>query len=111
MTIAFAQSKGEAGSFSDINHFGVNSQEILNKVEIYPNPSVEFLIVEIKNSKLYSVQFEMRSIIGNKLNVIPENIGADKFRFNVKQFPPGYYFIVVKDDDSQFKEAHRFLKK
>jgi hypothetical protein len=84
---------------------------ILNKVEIYPNPSVKYLIVEIKNSELYNVEFEMRSIIGNKLNVMAENIGADKYRFNVKRFAPGYYFIVIKDDNTQFKQAHKFLKK
>jgi hypothetical protein len=84
---------------------------ILNKVEIYPNPSVKYLIVEIKNSELYNVEFEMRSIIGNKLDVMAENIGDDKYRFNVKQFAPGYYFIVIKDDNTQFKQAHKFLKK
>ena len=109
--VAYAQDNSKAISFSDSDPFGNNSLEMINKVEIYPNPSVEFLIVEIKNSELYDVEFEMRSIIGNKIIVVAENIGSDKFRFNVKQFPPGYYFIVVKDDNSQFKQAHKFLKK
>lgn len=85
--------------------------EIKNQIEIYPNPSVNFLIIEIKNSALERVEFEMRSIIGNKVNVVPEEIGRDKFRINVKDFSTGYYFLVVKDEFTRFKEAHKFLKK
>lgn len=91
--------------------FDNSSLEIKNKVEIYPNPSVNFLIIEIKNSDLDRVEFEMRSIIGNKVTIVPEEIGRDKFRINVKDFSTGYYFLVVKDDFTRFKEAHKFLKK
>ncbi|MFY0652366.1 MAG: T9SS type A sorting domain-containing protein [Cyclobacteriaceae bacterium] len=91
--------------------FPSTSLEIENSVEIYPNPSVNFLIVEIKNSKLERVEFEMRSIIGNRVNVVPEEIGRDKYRINVKDFSTGYYFLVIKDEFTRFKEAHKFLKK
>lgn len=111
MISVYAQDRGGTGLLSDLTQFEINSLEVINKIETYPNPSVEFLIVEIKNSQLNNVEFELRSIIGNKLNVIPENIGFNKFRFNVKQIPPGYYFIVVKDDNSQFRKAHKILKK
>jgi hypothetical protein len=85
--------------------------EIKNQIEIYPNPSVNFLVIEIKNSELERVEFEMRSIIGNKVNIIPEEIGSNKYRINVKHFSTGYYFLVVKDEFTRFKEAHKFLKK
>ncbi len=85
--------------------------EVKNQVEIYPNPSVNFLIIEIKNSELERVEFEMRSIIGNKVKIVPEEIGRDKFRINVKDFSTGYYFIIVKDEFTRFKEAYKFLKK
>ena len=85
--------------------------ELTNEIEIYPNPSVNFLVVEIKNSDLDRVEFEMRSIIGNKVRITPEEIGRDKYRFNVEDFATGYYFLVVKDDFTRFKEAHKFLKK
>lgn len=85
--------------------------EIKNQIDIYPNPSVNFLVIEIKNSELERVEFEMRSIIGNKVNIIPEEIGRNKYRINVKHFSTGYYFLVVKDEFTRFKEAHKFLKK
>jgi hypothetical protein len=85
--------------------------EIKNQLDIYPNPSVNFLVIEIKNSELERVEFEMRSIIGNKVNIVPEEIGINKYRINVKDFSTGYYFLVVKDEFTRFKEAHKFLKK
>lgn len=85
--------------------------EVKNQVEIYPNPSVNFLIIEIKNSELERVEFEMRSIIGNKVKIVPEEIGRDKFRINVKDFSTGYYFVIVKDEFTRFKEGYKFLKK
>ena len=85
--------------------------EIKNQIEIYPNPSVNFLVIEIKNSELERVEFEMRSIIGNKVHIVPEEIGRNKYRINVKDFSTGYYFLVVKDEFTRFKEAHKFLKK
>jgi hypothetical protein len=85
--------------------------EIKNQIDIYPNPSVNFLVIEIKNSELERVEFEMRSIIGNKVNIVPEEIGINKYRINVKDFSTGYYFLVVKDEFTRFKEAHKFLKK
>lgn len=112
IAIAYAQNNDNNELFNaDENAFNSEHLDIINEVEIYPNPSVKYIVVEIKNSELYDVEFELRSIIGNKLNVIPENIGQDKYRFNVKSFAPGYYFVVVKDDNTQFKQAHKFLKK
>lgn len=91
--------------------FENSALEIKNQIDIYPNPSVNFLVIEIKNSELERVEFEMRSIIGNKVNIFPEEIGLNKYRINVKDFSTGYYFLVIKDEFTRFKEAHKFLKK
>ena len=91
--------------------FENSALEIKNQIDIYQNPSVNFLVIEIKNSELERVEFEMRSIIGNKVNIFPEEIGLNKYRINVKDFSTGYYFLVIKDEFTRFKEAHKFLKK
>ena len=91
--------------------FDVASLETTNQIEIYPNPSIEFIIVEIKNSEMQRTEFEMHSIIGNEIDFYTEEIGQDKYKINVKGFSAGYYFLVIKDDVSQFKEAYKFLKK
>lgn len=85
--------------------------KIFNQIEIYPNPSVDFIIVDIDQSKLEDARFELHSIIGNTVKIEAEEISEDKFRINVKNLNSGYYFVIIKDDFSQFKEAHKFLKK
>ena len=81
-----------------------------NEIELYPNPTLDFLIVEIKNSEMKNVEFEIRSLLGNEMIVNPEQVGFDRYRFQVKDFNTGYYFIIVKDEETRFKKAFRFLK-
>ncbi len=87
------------------------SIDIKNQIEVYPNPAVEFLIVEIQNSDLVDTEFEMHSLIGNQVTIDPEEIGYNLYRIPVKNFAAGYYFLVVKDEISRYKKAFKFLKK
>ena len=79
------------------------------KINIYPNPAVEFIVVEVDRS-LEKVEFELNSMIGNKIIIEPEEIGIGKYRIPVKEFATGYYFLIVKDEDARFKKAYKFLK-
>ncbi len=88
-----------------------SSINISNKIEVYPNPAVEYLVIEIQNSELVDTEFEMHSIIGNEIKIEPEEIGQDVFRIPVKNFSTGYYFLVVKDEITRYKKAFKFLKK
>lgn len=92
------------GSFSN------KALDLNNNIEIYPNPAAEYLIVEIGNSTLNNAEFEMHSIIGNKIQIRPIDLGDGRYRIPVKDFATGYYFLVVKDEVTRFKKAYRFLK-
>lgn len=92
------------------SNFSNKAMDLDNKIQIYPNPAVEFLIVEIDNDDLTDAKFEMHSIIGNKIQIKPINLGDGRFRIPVKDLSTGYYFLVIKDDATRFKKAYRFLK-
>ena len=79
------------------------------KISIYPNPAVEYLIIELDNT-LKNTKFELNSMIGNKIYIEPEDLGYGKFRIQLKDFSTGYYFLIVKDEDSRFRKAYKFLK-
>lgn len=85
--------------------------DVTNKIELYPNPAVDYLVVRISNSTLTNTQFELRSIIGNEIAIKPEEMGNGRYRIPVKDFASGYYFVVVKDENARFKEAFKFLKR
>lgn len=101
---AFAQGSGEIG-------FKTNSLSEINKVEIFPNPSVDFLNIEISNSKLKKPVLELYSIIGNVVKVELEEVEENKFRINVQSIPSGYYLLSIRDKESHFKETYKFLKR
>ncbi len=81
-----------------------------NVIDIYPNPVVRFLIVNVKNSTLENTEFEIHSIIGNRMTIKVQDLGQSKFRIPVEHFATGYYFLVVKDEETRFKRAYKFLK-
>ncbi|WP_422361749.1 T9SS type A sorting domain-containing protein [Reichenbachiella sp.] len=111
-TSAWAQDSTSATTFTaESIIFENESLDFSNQIEVYPNPSIDYIVVNIRNSTLRETSFELHSIIGNTVKVDAENVGSDKYRINIKNFNPGYYFVVVKDDFSQFKEAYKFLKK
>lgn len=111
-TSAWAQDSTSTTTFTaESIVFENESLDFSNQIEVYPNPSIDYIVVNIRNSTLRETSFELHSIIGNTVKVDAENVGSDKYRINIKNFNPGYYFVVVKDDFSQFKEAYKFLKK
>lgn len=85
--------------------------EAENQVEIYPNPATTNLFIEIKNSTLEQVEFEMHSIIGNKVEVDPEEVSDSKYRIPINELSTGYYFVVIKDSPTRFNKAFKFLKR
>ncbi len=105
----FAQTNTGETVNPEIN-FSNQSLKTENKIEVYPNPAVEYIIVELSNSTLEKVEFEMHSIIGNSVIISSETLGNGKYRIPVKDLASGYYFLVVKDEISRFKKAYKFLK-
>jgi len=84
--------------------------ELKNVVEFFPNPAINYLNVEIKNSDLVKVEFEIYDIIGNRIKVDPERITKYKFKIPVSELHVGYYMLIVKDPYSRYKAVYRFGK-
>ncbi len=80
-----------------------------SKISIYPNPAVEYIVVELDQS-LQGATVELSSMLGNKIFIEPEELGIGKYRIFLKDFATGYYFLIVKDENTRFKKAYKFLK-
>lgn len=87
--------------------FSQNGDDV--QISIYPNPAVDFIMVQL-DGDLTNPEFELTSMIGNKLQINPEEMGMSKHKISVKNLATGYYFLVVKDDEKRFKKAYKFLK-
>ncbi|MEQ8905757.1 T9SS type A sorting domain-containing protein [Ekhidna sp.] len=79
------------------------------QISIYPNPAVESIIVQI-DGDFNNAEFELNSMIGNKVQIKPEEVGIGKYKINVKDLATGYYFLIIKDEEKRFKKAYKFLK-
>lgn len=100
LALAFSFSAAAQGSYQDGKDVDIS---------IYPNPAVEFIMVQV-SGELKNAEFELNSMIGNKLFIKPQDAGYGKYKIPVKELATGYYFLIVKDEGARFRKAFKFLK-
>jgi hypothetical protein len=108
----WAQQSSAAGSPTREFAFPEGSLlEARNEVRLFPNPATEYLVVEIRDPKLDQVSFELNNIIGSLYDLRAERLADNRYKIYVKDLPPGYYFLTIRDQDTPYKRAYRFVKK
>lgn len=95
---------------SELTKLKKESLQVELDVDLYPNPTEEFLNVTLNNSDLENVEFEMYNIIGNKLNFEFDRTRLNSYKINVKELHAGYYLLLVKDPNQRFNKAFKFRK-
>ncbi|MBL7857784.1 MAG: T9SS type A sorting domain-containing protein [Cyclobacteriaceae bacterium] len=80
-------------------------------VKIFPNPAVEFVHVRIETVDALKMRITLHNIIGNELSIETEVVDAHEVRVRVKDLASGYYLLAVKDEESKFRGAYKFLKR
>ncbi|EMR01620.1 T9SS type A sorting domain-containing protein [Cesiribacter andamanensis] len=103
-----ASAIGQSGEFT---FYGDKVIDPRSDVRLFPNPAVEYLIIEISSEGLTNISFELNNIIGNAFAIRSESLGGNRYKVWVKDLRPGYYFITLKDESSTYKRTYRFLKK
>ena len=101
-----AQTRGELDRFD-----ASTMEESPNVVKLFPNPSVDYIQVEIKNSTLQNPKLTLYNIIGNPIDIEIEQKEGDLFEIQVKDLAPGYYLIAIKDEQTFFGETYKFVKR
>lgn len=102
---------GAMAQSGELDRFSSSAMEELNKVKIYPNPTDDYLHVEIGNSSLKHPSLVLYNIIGNQVEVPVEKMKDNLYQIQVKNLPPGYYLVAIKDDETFFGETYKFIKK
>lgn len=80
------------------------------KVQLYPNPTVNYLNINLNTDKLKDVAFELYSLIGSKLDITIEKKADNHYKIPVDRLGAGYYLLIVKDRNQHFKKAYKFQK-
>lgn len=87
---------------------------------IYPNPAKDYIVVRpgLINpnwSQDADLKFEIRNILGSAMPVEIERSDKDEYRFNIADYPNGYYLLMISCTSCEKKghvsrNAFKFLK-
>jgi len=99
------------GSDTEMLDFSKKSLNVKNRIELYPNPTTDYLTVTIDQFNLKQVEFKLYNIIGNNLTVEVDELSRGKYKLNVKDCNPGYYLLVIRDPVMRYSKAYKFQKK
>lgn len=97
----------QSGGLSSANSNG--NEKV--KVEVFPNPTSDFLNIDLSHLNLKKPKIEIRSLIGKKMRINLEKNGLKKYKIDVEAFSTGYYLVLVMDDQTKFQQTVRFSKK
>jgi len=111
-SIGFSQESnkgtGYVGENNDLTQRTLDLEQI---VEIYPNPAIDFLNINIKSEDLVQIEFEVYDIIGNAIKVSPEKLSTNKYRVPVSDLHSGYYMLIIRDPYSRYRRIFKFGKR
>lgn len=84
-------------SATSTNVSTINPDEIINDVQIFPNPVNDEFSVQFTSHRPESVQLRIKDLLGRTLyeQDIDIQTGQNKFDLNVKQYPIGTYFLEM----------------
>lgn len=98
----------EFGPFEIENLLAVEDIESLNEIKLFPNPAVEFLIVELNFSRFTKVNLSIMNSFGQQL--FAETIEASHIEkiLQLNDYPSGVYFIEIQVGNESI--IRRFIK-
>ena len=114
-TFSYAEAQTQQGNRNDGKMMGYpgfqgDRVEPKMKIDVFPNPAIDNIFVRIDTPGDPKLQFELYNIIGATLHVETEEIERNYYKIGVKEFPAGYYLLMVKDPDQHFNQAFKIHK-
>jgi Secretion system C-terminal sorting domain len=90
-----------------------NKELALNpKFRIYPNPARDNIYIQDLNEEQYEYEISILNEIGQKQDIILEGVSymqRKKF-IDVSQLPPGFYFLILSDNEKIFLTEKIIIK-
>lgn len=108
----FAQTVSESNANTKTNaEVKLNIEDNAHPIEIFPNPTSDYVHINLKEAGLRDVSFELYDIIGNKVDVEAQEMKEDIYRIPVEKLHMGYYVLIITDSYSRYKKAFKFSKR
>ena len=84
---------------------------IFKSVEVFPNPTSDFVHIRIEQLPVEKIKLTLHNIIGNEMPTEVEVIDEHELRVKVKDLAAGYYLLALKDEETKFRGTYKFLKR
>lgn len=107
----YAQKVSESPRSSNSSEVKLRIVDDHQIVEIFPNPAEDYLNINLKDTDLQNVSFQLYDIIGNEVKVQTQQIAKDSYRIPVEKLHMGYYVLIISDPYSRYKKAFKFSKR
>ncbi len=112
LTMVLTGTTIQAQTQGELDRFNTSTMtESSNVVKLFPNPTDDYLQIEIKNSTLENPRITLYTIIGNEIVLTVEKKEDNIYEIQVKDLPPGYYLVAIKDEQTYFGETYKFVKR
>jgi hypothetical protein len=99
-----------ASSFGQTKDSSFGTTDPVKSVQVYPNPTSEFLNIKFETPIAEKSVFKIHNIIGNEMTLEVEVVDAFEVRFKVKDLHEGYYILAVQNSITGAKSTYKFLK-
>ncbi len=107
--LSFLSSQISFGQAKDDGLFG--QPDPVKAIQVYPNPTTEFLTIKFENPIAKKTKFTIHNIIGNEIDLEPEFVDEYEVRIRVKDLHEGYYFLAIQNLPAAYKSTFKFLKR
>lgn len=100
-----AQGVQQAYEISEVT--GINNHSIKIELNAYPNPTTDFLILNVGNAELSNLNFQLYDLNGKIIE--SKKISSTTETINMESLPAAIYFLKVVSDNKEVK-AFKIIK-
>lgn len=87
--------------YINVVYVGVDEDNLLQNVKIYPNPAKDVVTVQLSNIDVQKISIDLFNLIGKRVDHYEEVNENGLYRLNLSNQPEGMYIISLKVNDVQ----------
>ena len=87
---------------------GINETELNSSLSVFPNPILDYLILQISDYYNEKLSFHLYDLQGKSLN--KEQIIAEQTQINTSSLPSATYFIEVLNQENKHVQSFKIIK-
>ncbi len=93
----------------DVIVTSVNTLTVDLKVDLFPNPTSDWLSLKLESDEIRNLQFVLYNELGQAV-IVRQIESMGQYYFDIKDFSTGVYYFLLKTEQGQFVSNGRIIK-